>query len=76
MQETYYAATKESKKLVPLEEKSRISRQVELRKVSCLFCSPQVSAGLDDGSQNALDTEQWVEKRLNLLYDGFDRNGF
>jgi len=53
MQETYYAATKESEKLVPLEEKF----PGKLRKVSCLFCSPQVSTGLDDGSKNALDTE-------------------
>ena len=37
MQETYYAATKESEKLVPLEEKSRISRQVEKGFLSILL---------------------------------------
>ena len=68
MQETYYAATKESEKLVPLEEKSRISRQVELRKVWC--CLPilhtaaicQIDGWMDRlmgwwWIQNALDTE-------------------
>ena len=55
MQETYYAATKESEKLVPLEEKSRISRQVEKGFLSILLTAG--STGLDDGSKNALDTE-------------------